>query len=333
MFRVILAFCSFCAVLYSGYWGAGRITLPRAIEAWAEDRRAEGWQVAWSDLSLRGFPSRFDTTLTEPSFADPETGWAWQGQFLQMLALSYKPNHLIAVLPPRHQLATPDTRYQIQHKDARASLVFAGGTDFRIARATSVVENLEILQTNSRISAQSIRFGLRPTSESPLSYDIGLAVEGLAPSHLLKAQLDPAEVLPPALEAVNLDAALAFDAPWDRFALETARPQPTALHIKRAEAIWGGLHLRIAADLSIDPQGFASGEITVKATNWREIIALVQNAGLIPEGAVPLLESALGSIAEMSGPPNTLDMPLNVRQGRIRLGLIPLGTLPLLRLL
>ena len=337
MFRLTLALCSVFAVLYAGYWVVGWISLPKGIEAWAEERRDEGWQVEWSDLNVVGFPSRFDTTLTEPLISDPQTGWAWQAPFFQLLALSYKPNHLIAVWPGAHQLATPTARYQISHTEAQASLVFSNGTDLRIERANLVVDDLEITQAQSRQAqssqaSDSLRFAIRPNAATDLSYDVGLTVAGFSPSSATLRQLDPAGVLPTSVETLHLQATVGFDAPWDRFALEDQRPQPTSLKLGTAQATWGGLDLRIAADLDIDTFGQASGEITVQATNWREIVTLSTNAGVIPDSFVPLLEGALSSLAELSGPPNTLDVPITVSQGRLRLGLIPLGTLPPLQL-
>lgn len=332
MFRVILALSTVFAVLYAGYWTVGWVTLPKAAEAWADQRRSEGWQVDWADLTVTGFPSRFDTTMNDIQIADPETGWAWSAPFFQLLALSYKPHHLIAVWPDQHQLATPTATWDIAQHNAKASLVFSNGADLRIARATLVADNLTIRDAGPGFGTQSLRFAIKPHLDQDLTYDIGLSLADLRPAPQLKSQLDPAGLLPEALSALSLDATLGFDAPWDRFALESRRPQPTSLKINTAQANWGGLDLRIAADLTIDSFGQASGPLTLKATNWREIVTLIHNANLLPASALPLVESALTALAEASGPPNTLDLPLTVRQGRIRLGLIPLGTLPALTL-
>ncbi len=332
MFRVTLFICTLFAILYSGYWVVGWVALTKGAETWADDRRAEGWQVEWSDLSVQGFPSRFDTTLTEPLLTDPETGWSWQAPFFQLLALSYKPHHLIAVWPNTHSLATPYQRYAIAHDSAKASLVFSNGTDLRIDRATLVVDALKVATSGSQFSTGTLNFAIRPTGEAPLSYDIGMTVRNLALASDLKRQLDPAGILPAAVDTLSLNAALGFDAPWDRFALETRRPQPTSLQIASAKASWGGLDLRIAADLTFDAAGLANGDITVKATNWREIVALSHNAGLLPTAFLPMVENALGSMAGLSGPANTLDIPLKLRQGTLSLGLIPLGSLPPFRL-
>jgi hypothetical protein len=47
---------------------------------------------------------------------------------------------------------------------------------------------------------------------------------------------------------------------------------------------------------------------------------------------VKTVESGLSMMAQMAGNPQTLDIPLNLRNGRVMLGPIPLGPAPVLRL-
>jgi hypothetical protein len=52
----------------------------------------------------------------------------------------------------------------------------------------------------------------------------------------------------------------------------------------------------------------------------------------VPESLLGTLESGLTLMAQMSGNPETLDVPLTFRNGRILLGPIPIGPAPILRL-
>jgi hypothetical protein len=71
-----------------------------ALPGWLDARAAEGWIAEYESDAHRGFPNRFDTTITGLDLADPETGVAWSAPFFQILSLSYQPNHVIAVFPP-----------------------------------------------------------------------------------------------------------------------------------------------------------------------------------------------------------------------------------------
>ncbi|MEM6729385.1 MAG: DUF2125 domain-containing protein, partial [Pseudomonadota bacterium] len=72
--------------------------------------------------------------------------------------------------------------------------------------------------------------------------------------------------------------------------------------------------------------------LTIKATNWREIISIGQALGTIPDGMVTTITRALEVLASLSGPPNTIDVPLSFQRGFVSLGPLPLGPAPKLRL-
>ena len=78
----------------------------------------------------------------------------------------------------------------------------------------------------------------------------------------------------------------------------------------------------------MDAAGLATGEITIKAKNWREILAIVERSGLVPSGFLPLIERALDAAAGLSGPSDSLDVPLTFRDGQVSIGLLPLGRAP-----
>ena len=85
-------------------------------------------------------------------------------------------------------------------------------------------------------------------------------------------------------------------------------------------------------EVTVDAQGYPEGEVTVKARNWRDILRMAVASGTLPDAFAGTLEDGLGLISQMSGNPKTLDIPLNFRNGKVRLGPVPLGDAPVLRL-
>ena len=77
------------AALWAGYWFVGAAGVKAGFAVWFDARQSEGWQAEYSDLSVKGFPNRFDTTLTDPALADPATGLAWSAPFVQLFALHH----------------------------------------------------------------------------------------------------------------------------------------------------------------------------------------------------------------------------------------------------
>jgi len=142
--RLLLAVIVIAALGWSAYWVIGQRGLVRGLEDWFEARRAEGWVAETSELRVRGFPNRFDTGLSDLVLADPETGLAWEVPYFQLNALSYRPNHVIAVWPEEQRIATPREKFRLKARDMRASLRIAPGSAFAPDNLTLTAEFLQI---------------------------------------------------------------------------------------------------------------------------------------------------------------------------------------------
>ncbi|MEP0563641.1 MAG: DUF2125 domain-containing protein, partial [Paracoccaceae bacterium] len=143
MSRVVVIILSFFC-LWMVWWAFGQFGYQKGVEAWIEDRRGEGWVADVGELETVGFPSRFDTTLTDVQLADPATGVAWTAPFVQFLSLAYKPHQVIAVLPQEHSFSTPLQTLTIAHSEAKASLFLKPSTSLGLDRARLVVDALEV---------------------------------------------------------------------------------------------------------------------------------------------------------------------------------------------
>lgn len=329
--RILLAMILVAAAGWAGYWFFGAQSIERGLRGWLDARAADGWVVSVDDLRTAGFPNRFDTTLDRIELADPATGWAWRAPFFQVLALSYRPHHLIAVWPDGQTLATPLQRIDIASDPMRGSLVFAGGSAFTLDRATITASDVALASTGGwQATMADSQLAIRRTpARAGHSYDIAFSATDLALPDGVAARLGQGALVGDTVQRLSVDAQVVFDAPWDRRAIEQRRPQPRRIDLTLARASWGGLDLRVAGTLDVDDTGIPSGSITVKATNWRDMLAMAQAAGLIPANLGRLVEGGLAQIARMNGNPDTIDVPLRFADGRISLGgVLPLGPAP-----
>ena len=119
--RTLFVVVALLAALYGGYWFIGQSQIERRAEAALADLEARGWDVAYSDLSTTGFPSRFDTTVSDIALTSPDGGIAWAAPFVQVFALSYRPNRIIAAWPDMQSLAVGGQRLDIAAQGLRAS--------------------------------------------------------------------------------------------------------------------------------------------------------------------------------------------------------------------
>ncbi|MCV2893071.1 DUF2125 domain-containing protein [Lentibacter sp. XHP0401] len=311
------------ASLWSGYWFIGASGVKSGFTNWFEARRLDGWQADYSDLAVKGFPNRFDTTLTDPALADPNTGLAWSAPFVQIFALSYKPNHIIAAFPEWQTLASPFAKLSLQSEDMRASMVMEPNTALAFNRANLAAGALTITaEDGARTKLSGLQVAL--TRESGADYRAAFNADGLAPPLPARITGD----LPDTLSTFRADATLGFTKAWDITALEEGRPQPTSLKLHLAEAEWGKLKLAAAGDLTIDSAGTPTGTLTLKARNWREILTLAKAAGVLPESLADQVEQGLTLLAGLSGNVETLDIPLGFSGGFIKLGPVPIAPAP-----
>lgn len=320
------------AALYAGYWFVGSSGAQAGFEQWFEDRRAEGWHAEYQDIQTRGFPSRFDTTITEMSLADPDTGVAYNAPFVQIFALSYRPEHLIAVWSNTQSLSSPYGKAAISSDDMRASLIVQKNTSLALEKANFVAEALAVdVEAGGRFAASKALVAVQQAPAAVNRYHFGVDLKDVSLPQPKGLRLE-AGILPETLEYARGDVTASFDAAWDLQALQSQRPQPTRIDVKLIEAKWGKLELRLAGGFDVDAQGRASGKITIKAQNWRDILALGVGSGALPRQLAGPIEQGLNLLSGLSGNRNTLDLPLDLDQGQMKLGPIPLGPAPLFRL-
>jgi hypothetical protein len=325
--RILTAVVLVLAALWAGWWVVGSRAAGHTAGAALARLRAEGWTAEAGSIAVRGFPNRFDTTFEDLVLAPPGRLPRWRAPFFQILALSYRPWHVIAVFPPAQEIATPGGPVQIDAREMRASLVLEASSRLALDRFTFSAE--DVAMTGAPLAGiERALLATRQTAGRAAAHDLALDLQGLRLAPGLRALLDPAGRLEAAVELVSLDATLDFDAQWDRFAAET-RPQLTAVELRRAGITWGALRLTAAGALQVGADGRPEGRITVTARGWRQMLALARDAGLLTQAAAETLARGLAELE--AGSPDTLAVPLTLAGGRVLFGAIPLGPAPRLR--
>ena len=327
--RLLLAAILIAALGWSGFWWIGARNINQNLTDWLDTRHQAGWVANYSSLDTNGFPNRFDTEIRDIELVDTHTGIAWTAPFFQLFRLSYEQSHVIAVWPNQQVVATPNQRIDIRSDDIRASLVLRDTDTWLLDRMNLVVDDLSLSSSNdwsARIE-QSL-FAMRPSERVPAAIDLALKATNVHPKNPALTTLAEMGAIPRTIESLDIDLSVTFDAPLDRRVIEVGRPNITALDLHVLKSKWGGLELWAAGDLTLDSQGRATGSITIKAKNWREMLQLAKASGWIPDAAVDPLTTGLGFIATLSGSKQTLDAPLTFDRGNVSFGPIPLGTLP-----
>ncbi|GGH52608.1 DUF2125 domain-containing protein [Frigidibacter albus] len=324
--RALLWITTAAAVLYGGYWVAGSTAMRRGAEAALADLQAQGI-AGPAEITLHGFPSRFDLTVEPVALRSGAVEWS--APFVQLFMLAYRPTHLIAVWPNEQTLTLNGLPLTITSTDMRASAVVGVSADLPLDRTVLVAEDLAISAgADLGVRLTEARLATRATDAGRLVHDLGAELLGLTLSPGLRAAADPEGTLPEAMDWLRLNAALTLDRPLDRHAA-SAPPRPVALDLRDLSLRWGDLSLTASGQLTRGGDGRLQGRIEIDADHWREILALAVATGLVRAELAPTYAAALEQLAAVSGTdPDRLQVPLVLSGGWITLGPLPIGIAP-----
>ncbi len=319
----------FVAVIWSVYWFVAGFGLRNAITSWFDKQQEQGWLADFSDAETAGYPFHHMTRLNNPALADPVNGTAWSADWIEFQSP--------AIWPGRQVLRFADTPQRLSYFD-QTSTIRASELQAELQLQPGVALILERMALNSgpwtitddtgALAAGDTLAMVMEQTSVPEAYAISARMDGFTPGDDLRDLMRSANTLPQAFETLELDMTATFSKAWDRSALEQSRPQPVKIDLRLAEMKWGALRLFATGELDVDAQGIPTGEIAVKAENWRDMIAMANAAGALPDQAVDAVTRALNFMAGLGGNPNALDLQLNFRDGFVALGPLPLGPAP-----
>jgi len=304
------------------YWVAGSATLDAQVEAMLDSPQA--LTLSRQDVSVTGFPNRFDLTVTGPSVTDPATGIGWAAPFVQVFAMTWKPWHVIAALPGEQTITLPDQSVRVTSDRFRGSVQVTPDAD--LALQTVVIEADQLAITSTLGPRLRLERGVLSTAADPTrlnSHRIGLQVTNLAPPLVTPTDL------PEIIARLHLDAHLLLSAALDRHAADTL-PQLTGIEIADLSIDWGPMRVQASGSISATSDGTAQGVIDLRIGNWRLLPGALAALGAIKPEVAPTLLRAMELLAEGGADPAVLTLPLTFRNGRTSLGVLPLGPAPVI---
>lgn len=316
------------AALYSGYWFIGASAAEKGANAAVAELIAEGWAANVAEVQTRGFPSRFDTTLTDVQVLSPDRSIGWTAPFVQSLALSYKPNEVIIAFPNTHQVHVGGANIALKTDGFRASAGVMARPSAPLSHLTAeLVSGTATFSHDVAVSLGKSLLALRP-AETENTYDAYINLTDIdLPAPLVQA-LQQAGPISARLSQATLDTRIGLDRALDRHLSDGQPPQLDSLDLKGLNVQWGAVSMRGSGSLNIDPSGIPTGEITLSLRNWGTLIDAGVVLGAVPESLSQTIKTMANSMAAGS---DTLELPISFKNGSMSIGLFPLGTAPRFR--
>ncbi len=325
--RALLWLTVVLAALYSGYWLVGSRALLSGAETALTQLQAEG-RADYTSVALHGFPSRFDLTISDPKLISADGQESWQAAFVQLFALSYRPNQLIAVWPDDQVLTIGGDSLTLHSTDLRASITLRAGLSLPLNHAELEGHGIDIASgLGWQLLAEKLVFATRQATSDAKSHELALVLTGFAPGNDLRRLIDPEGKLPALADTARATLIADFDRPLDR-TFVTAEPRLTALRALDMSFIWGPVSLAAKGDLSVGADGFPTGKVSLTVRGWRDLLGLLVAAGALTPDMAGNLENGLAAIETGKGESSELRLPLLFDGGLMRLGPFLLGPAP-----
>lgn len=308
------------AVLWSGWWIFGSQAAQRGVQAGIEAARSEGWRIAYDDLSLKGFPSRFDTTVTAPDVTTPDGALRWSAPFLQVFALAYRPNHLIAVAPNEMTVEIPGDAIDIATADLRGSIVMSVGTQPVLDRTTITAQALRVAMADLWVEIETGQFASRQAGGAT-AHDVALSLAEIALAPAVRDTVDPSNQLPDRIDGLVLEARVDLTE-----AIRAGRqPSVETVALRRAEVIWGETRLNLTGEVMVNSAGRPDGTLTLSMRNWAPLIAAAVAQGALTRGEAAILTAGIGGLVDADG---VAQVPVTVAAGKVSVLGLPVAVLP-----
>lgn len=336
--RKLLFLMVVATALWSGYWFVGSNAVRDGVNGWFADAERQGITAENAGVTVAGFPNRFDLTIDELRLVDPASGAGWQAPFVQVFAMTWKPWHIIAALPPEQVVTLPDQVVTVGSTGLMASLRARPSTDLPLAEVRVAGTSLNLASDLGwTLGLGEFTLGLRADEAlGPAGYELGFDLAPLTPDPRAVAAMNavalpdlPPADLPETIETLWGSIYLTFSAPLDRHAGE-ARPYLRRVEINQFNLTWGALGASASGVVEADGNGFAAGRVTLEVTNWDRLPALLVAVGVVKPEVAPTVARGMQAVAAQSADPTVLSLSLVMEDGRMSLGPFPLGPAPLM---
>tara|TARA_B100001179_G_C18595604_1_gene407091 strand:+ start:16 stop:1017 length:1002 start_codon:yes stop_codon:yes gene_type:complete len=280
--------------VYAAYWFWMAGEIRSGAEDWVEDQERMGRTVEYRDLSVAGFPSRFVLRAADPIIDAPDLGARWEGEELEIIAMSWNLNHLLGRSKGENEITlnSGETYTLTPDEKSMASVVFSDGF---LKRVGMEVPSLKLTDSRGNThTATGFAMRLAPMEDAPenLRVDVSLDEARLA------APLPQAEWLGDTLSEFLLQIEFQnfYPVAEGRMSEVEWKLDRNTIDLKLGAIDMGPLQAAVRANVAIDRDNSPDGTVGVHLQKPDELKAALAEAGLLD----PDIERGINIISAMS---------------------------------
>lgn len=288
---------------YTLVWFQGARVMRAEIDAWVAAEQAEGRRVEHGRVRVRGYPGSLRAEVDAPLWADPGA-WAWQGETLYVIT---------EPLNPRRLLLTPRGPQTIE-RDGRTYRLLAGDLRVSLEAGRVGVEAADLQVTSGE---QAVTLGAARVSWTEAETDAeagagaGAATLGLSLGQLSVSDGKQDWYVP------QLNAALS-EGPASDLGLDAFEGALSPARGERAAVLGGQGRVDVV-------DGYPAGQLTVTVPDPEALAAVLAEGGVLDPQQAGTASLLAAGFSDETG---AASVPLTMRDGRLRVGPVPVADLP-----
>jgi hypothetical protein len=334
------------ALLWTAGWFWFADKLRADITAFAQQQRAEGVLLDWSDLSVTGFPVRFDTTFRSPvaRTATRERSISWAGADTSIRPFVEGPGVVSFRAPGRHRVDIAEDGKQMSlaadTRDLKGRLSFTHSGQVSGLRGRAEPLNLLINEAVPlKLSNAAFDWERRNGADAPegihpegVGESLSLVLEQIDLTHV---PLDPgvARMLGRTVERlagqIDLRGPLQPESVSAK-SLARWREAGGTLEVESLTLNWGPLRIAGNGTLTVDQALQPVGAFAARISGLDTVLDLLEQRGEVRPQQAALARIALAVLThapENGGPPEAR-VPVSIQNRMLSIGPVPLIQLP-----
>lgn len=324
--RAVIVLCA-ASLLWGGYWVAlaygARQSADLAVQAIAQ----EGIPAEFSHAQIAGFPNTIALTLADLSVGEGEA-ILWTTQAAKIETAATRPNQLFLDLSQPHRLAGDFGAWTLDTAQAGLMVLFTPNWKLPVADMQFAAQDMRLTGRDMPdLALATIAARITDHGVGDAVYDATIDVDKLDMTAVLTTWPQPYQVI----QRISFAGDLVFDRPWDWLVLVDGNPNLRGLDLRELRLEIGTSALLASGQVSVEASGLLSGTLSVTIDQWQPLLALARDQGFVEPGLEAFLQAALDALAMADDDPDTITVPLVLREGLVSFGALTLGMVPAAR--